>query len=810
MTDNITVLRCHDHVRLAKVITRTANGLEIKGFDDARTFAWRQVTVGGLDDIQMMLEQLRGDPKSCVIRGEPMGHVGMQSIVNRRQHVGSDGTRPDWDHHAVGRQWVAFDLDKVAQDSFRGDVPVPNDEQARAIVYQVRAEVMPPAFAKAACVYKLSSSAGLKGWDRVSMHLWFWLDRRVHDLSLREYCKAHGFDISFSKCVQPHYTADPVFEGMADPLAGVRLGRLPGRAIVETPAELLDGDAWRARDQQRKDAARKDLEKAARAVMADIPTSRAATRAYALRALAGGCQDVLSAAEGTRHDQLIRVAYNLGGYCQPGFLDVSEVIQTLTRTVEAVFPAGRQRDELRTVAEMVEGGARSPRDLSHIGRAKGKLSVVRPEPPEDDDDGLEIIGATAVQPARKAKAKGPQFEGMRDDGTVPTTLGNVKALLEHYGVTLRLNVMTQETEIALPSDIMGQSDMRQTTKLGQIRSLARKHRMQVGDALRDELQAVEDLNAYHPVTDWVRSKPWDGVDRFEALLATIGLRDEAQAHADLYRHILWAWLVAGAKYATLAPFEEVGIKAFGVLVLQGPQGCGKTEWVKALAPAAGPWVGTGITVDPHSKDDVMKATRYWITELGEIDSTVRKADVGALKAFLSDQRDVYRRPYKEVTESFVRRTLFAASVNPQHFLKDTTGNRRFWVVPVERMNVWGPDGILTIDMQQLWAQFAHYAGHGAEHHLPPEVERRQMELAEMHRQIDPVEDEIHARFVVDLSQPERYWLTTADIYRELYPDRELDKWTSADKRAVAAVLSQMGATKARGNRGRLWSLKRRL
>jgi putative DNA primase/helicase len=232
--------------------------------------------------------------------------------------------------------------------------------------------------------------------------------------------------------------------------------------------------------------------------------------------------------------------------------------------------------------------------------------------------------------------------------------------------------------------------------------------------------------------------------------------------------------------------------------------------VKALAPAAVPWVGTGITVDPHSKDDVMKATRYWITELGEIDSTVRKADVGALKAFLSDQRDVYRRPYKEVTESFVRRTLFAASVNPQHFLKDTTGNRRFWVVPVERMNVWGPDGILTIDMQQVWAQFAHYAAHGAEHHLPPEVERRQMELAEMHRQIDPVEDEIHARFVVDLSQPERYWLTTADIYRELYPDRELDKWTSADKRAVAAVLSQMGATKARGNRGRLWSLKRRL
>jgi len=806
MTDAITILRCHDSRTLAKRIGCDASGaLKVTAYDETATYGWRQQVVTSLEDVQALLEHLAGDPRSCVIRGEPRAHLQAGSVCNRRQHADAKGVVGDWDHHHEGRQWVAFDVDKVAQDVFADGIPT--EAEVRAMVAQVRAEVMPGPFARAECVYKLSSSAGLFGWGRISLHLWYWMDRRVHDLSLREYLKGTQLDASFAKAVQPHFTADPIFQdGVVDPLAGRRLGRLRGAACV-APPEMLGGADWRARDDARKEEQRKALAKAAKAAVADIPPSRNATRSYALKVLEGACGDVLAAAEGTRHGQLISASYNLGGYCQPGFLDATEVVQALTRTVEALFPASRQADELRTMREMVEAGARNPRDLSHVGRKRGHLSVVpRPEPEQTQTEGPQTDGALAVK--IEPKAKGLQFEGVRDDGSVPTTLGNVQTLLEHYRVRLRLNVMTQETELDLPADIIGQAEMRQTTKLGQLRSLARKHRMQVGDALRDELQAVEDLNAYHPVADWIRSKPWDGVDRFEALWSTFVLKNEAAEHTDLYRHILWAWLVAGAKYAMLPCFEKVGIKAFGVLVLQGPQGCGKTQWLKALAPEEETWVGTGLTLDPHSKDDVAKVTRYWITELGEIDATVRKADVGALKGFLSDQADVYRRPYKEVTESFVRRTLFAASVNPQHFLRDTTGNRRFWVVPVERMRVWDDDGIRSIDRQQLWAQFAHLAAGGAAHHLPPEVEARQMALAEHHRAIDPIEDEVRARVVVDLSLPERYWMTTEDIYRELHPDRDLEKWTQADKRAVGAVLSSMGARTVKAKRGRSWSVKR--
>lgn len=801
MTDSVTILRCHDSRTLAKRIGRDADGaLKVTAYDETATYGWRQEVVSSLEDVQGLLELLAADPRSCIIRGEPRAHLSNGAICNRRQHTDAKGVAGDWDHHHEGRQWVAFDLDKVAQDVFADGTPT--EAEVRAMVAQVRAEVMPGPFAKAECVYKLSSSAGLNGWGTVSLHLWYWLDRRVHDLSLREYLKAAKLDPSFAKAVQPHYTADPIFEdGVPDPLAGKRMGRLRGLECV-APSELLGGDAWRARDEARREEARKSLARAAKAAVADLPTSRTATRAYALKALEGACGDVLSAAEGTRHGQLITSAYNIGGYCQPGFLDESEALQALTRTVEALFPAARQRDELRTMREMIEAGARNPRDLSHVGRKRGHLSVV--PPPVDARPKTE--GALALEVARKPQALA--FEGVREDGSVPTTLENVRRLLEHYGVTLRLNVMTQETELELPASIIGQSDMRQTTKLGQLRSLARRHRMQVGDALRDELQAIEDLNAYHPVADWIRSAPWDGVDRFELLWRTFVLKDDAREHEDLYRHVLRAWLIAGAKYALLPCFERVGIKAFGVLVLQGAQGCGKTAWLKSLAPESETWVGTGLTLDPHSKDDVAKVTRYWVTELGEIDATVRKADVGALKGFLSDQADVYRRPYKEVTESFVRRTLFAASVNPQHFLRDQTGNRRFWVVPVERMKVWDADGVRGINLQQLWAQFAALAEQGAPHHLPPEVEARQMALAERHRAIDPIEDEVRGRVVVDVTLPERYWMTTEEIYRELQPDRELEKWTQADKRAVGAVLSSLGALSTKARRGRAWSVKR--
>jgi putative DNA primase/helicase len=83
--------------------------------------------------------------------------------------------------------------------------------------------------------------------------------------------------------------------------------------------------------------------------------------------------------------------------------------------------------------------------------------------------------------------------------------------------------------------------------------------------------------------------------------------------------------------------EERGISSPGILVLGGAQYVGKTYWFSKLCPLPDT-VGEGLSLDPTYKDSVLKAVRYWIAELGELDSTTRRADVSVLKAFLSTTR----------------------------------------------------------------------------------------------------------------------------------------------------------------------------
>jgi putative DNA primase/helicase len=505
------------------------------------------------------------------------------------------------------------------------------------------------------------------------------------------------------------------------------------------------------------------------------------------------------------------VAFSLGGYIQPGFLDQTEIVQALTRTVEVVFEARRQADELRTMREMVEAGAKQPHQLGHIARKSGQrhLSVVpggtvgnaalkAPEPPGDDEEGR--------QPA------GMMLQGVRDNGTAPMSSDNLRELLRFYGIKVQWNEMAKEGEVTIPLQV-SRTEMRENTKVGRIRELARQHGMPGGQAFEDAILMMEDEGAYHPARDWVLSKPWDGVERFEALWRTVVVReDKRAAWGDLYREQLYRWCIGAAKLATLPKLARVTgqqVAQQGVLVLQGPQGKGKTEWFKALAPAG--LVSTGVTVDPSNKDDVIKATSTWITELGEIDSTVRKADVGHLKAFLTSASDTYRRAYARVQETYLRRTSFGASVNPEAFLRDTTGNRRFWVVPIERMLAFrdDPDGLPHLDMQQLWAQMAVHAQRGEPHYLGPEFTRAQEAAAEEHRQRDPLEDEVLNAFVIDPDMPKAGWLTTEEVYRTLQPERPLDRWTTADKIAVGRVLNHLKALNYMGNRARKWSLRKK-
>lgn len=108
----------------------------------------------------------------------------------------------------------------------------------------------------------------------------------------------------------------------------------------------------------------------------------------------------------------------------------------------------------------------------------------------------------------------------------------------------------------------------------------------------------------------------------------------------------------------------------------------------------------GVSLDFRDKDTLIKALGGWIVELGEIESTF-KSDIQKLKAFLTGSVDEIRRPYARAAVKSVRRTSFCGSCNSSDFLVDTSGNRRFWTVEVQKIDL---DRLRGFDVVQLWKQ----------------------------------------------------------------------------------------------------------
>ena len=120
--------------------------------------------------------------------------------------------------------------------------------------------------------------------------------------------------------------------------------------------------------------------------------------------------------------------------------------------------------------------------------------------------------------------------------------------------------------------------------------------------------------------------------------------------------------------------------------------------------------GEGMCIDPRDKDSIIQATSKWISELGEIGSTMKK-DMDSVKAFITKSADEYRTPYGRASLHYARITSFVGTVNDNEYLIDQTGNRRFVTVPLS------PDLVIDYETQikpfdalQLWAQIYHIIG----------------------------------------------------------------------------------------------------
>jgi len=139
------------------------------------------------------------------------------------------------------------------------------------------------------------------------------------------------------------------------------------------------------------------------------------------------------------------------------------------------------------------------------------------------------------------------------------------------------------------------------------------------------------------------------------------------------------------------------------MIFVGEQGLKKTQFFRAMLPKPlRQYFNDGVMIDPTDKDSVSECVQRWVVEAGEIDGLFKKADINRFKAFLSRSIDVFRKPYERSSVEYQRRTVFVGSANEREFLKDHTGNRRYWPLLVEKLRIITDDDLIDSAWAEAW------------------------------------------------------------------------------------------------------------
>lgn len=285
-----------------------------------------------------------------------------------------------------------------------------------------------------------------------------------------------------------------------------------------------------------------------------------------------------------------------------------------------------------------------------------------------------------------------------------------------------------------------------------IRARMRAEGFDNGQAVEDALTFAANQSRYHPVKKYLSELKWDNGEHIKNL---------SNYFTDSY-HVFDVWLRKWLIGAVRKAVE--GTQNF-MLVMDGPQGVGKSMFAKWLCPVALKEYFCESQIAPDDKDCRIKQAATWIWEVGELGATIRRADVEALKQFISRHTVSERNAYGHYPMHKPTLANYIGTVNNDTgILVDKTGNRRFIISHIIKID-W-PGYMENSNVDQIWAE-AHEAWiHGETNELNEAERKRAEEISEDYKVPDSIEDFLDKYFIID-PKDRAEWTPTSDIIIKL-------------------------------------------
>lgn len=459
--------------------------------------------------------------------------------------------------------------------------------------------------------------------------------------------------------------------------------------------------------------------------------------------------------------------------------------------------------------------AREALDMPARPRRRPDLRVVQP-------DQTETEGTAAVAPDPSAwRSPGNPFFGIGDDvlayldcndkGVPRPNLYNVTEVLKRHtawsGVLAWDEFGHRTVADAPPPWDHTQADEWHRREWQPADDLAAARWVQaagINASVQTVQQAVESAaydRTVHPVREFLDELTWDGTPRLSSWLSEYC---DAPATSEYVAEVGLRWMISA-----VARIFRPGCQADSALILEGDQGVGKSSAFRILG---GEWYTDDLPHVGQGKDASQAAQGAWLVEIAELDA-IGRSEAAAVKAYLSRQTDRYRPPYGRRFVEVPRQCVFGGTVNPDGngYLRDTTGNRRFWPVTVGRVDL----DALAADRDQLWAEAVHRFRAGEPWWITDGRLAADARAEQDARRSGDEWESVARKYLThepSWSNGRRSWSARPRALREVTVQQVLEdaldipsgRWSRQDQMRVAAALSAIGLRGEKRHRGRAY------